>query len=142
MTAYINDVFFGHAFVGTLGTWGVSTIVLIEGLPDHIPLLIGVIALFKPFVGSVLVHNADEVLEGFLVNRLRAIARFVPGVVDLLREHLSCRLAAFLVVRDAKFGLPGLLRLVLGIRESLLPFPYIVLQGREERLLALQLLWR
>ena len=140
VAAAVHDVFLGDTLVLIL-RGGLAPIVTIECCPYHVPLFLRVFAALKPAGQRALVHFCDERLELLAVDYTIAIAvDLVPRIVHLLLESFTVRNAAFFIVWDAQGRLEGLLGLLLGLSEGLLPVPDIVLQGLEEIFLALELL--
>ena len=138
MATDVHDVLFGNTLVVRLG---IAAVVAIEGGPEHVPLLLRIISALKSASNRALVHFTHEGLELFAVDYAVSVAvDLVPGIVDLLLESFSVGRSALLFVGDAQRCLERLLGLLLGICESFLPFPNVVLKRREEPLLTLQLL--
>ena len=138
MATDVHDILFGNTLVVRLG---IATVVAIEGGPEHVPLLLRIISALKSASNRALVHLSHELLELFAVDNAVSLAvDIVPGIVDLLLESFSVGRSALLFVGDAQRCLKRLLGLLLGICESFLPFPNVVLKRREEPLLTLELL--
>ena len=137
MATDVHDVLFGNTLIERLG---IAAIVAIEGGPEHVPLFLRIISALKSASNRALVHLTHEGLELFAIDYAVSVAvNLVPGIVDLLLESFSVFISA-LLFGDAQRCLELLLGLLLGICESFLPFPNVVLKRREETLLTLELL--
>ena len=118
--ADVHKIIFSNTLVLKLG---IATIVAIEGGPDHIPLLFGVISALKSAGNCTIVHLVHEGFELIEVYDAVSVAvDLIPRIIDLLLENYSVSGAAFLFVGDAQRCLERLLGLLLGISEGGLPF--------------------